>query len=162
MDSEISEEELDTFLKEAGILNNPIEIQTKKAEPLDNLIEEIMCSIQASNSPPISTVGEKITSVFLEKEKQKRTKFPLSPLFISIAFLGGIFLGSIFGFYWGKTQRVEMPERSFEDIEAKVTLLVNQIQEISNKIVPVSLPEEIIEPMEPTTEIQKLIPERAM
>lgn len=161
MDSDISEEELDTFLKEAGILTKREEIshQIENEESLEKLLEEIIGSVQTTPSPVPSLSEDKISPILFEKEKSKRSKFPLLPLFLSIVFLGGVFLGTIFGFYWGKTQRVDSPAISFEELDAKITGLLNQIQEIYDKITPITPPGEVIEPLEPPQGVEQLAPQ---
>jgi hypothetical protein len=159
MDSDISEEELTIFLKEAGIFTKPPQTtqqMQKKEDSLEELIEEIIGSVQTAPSSPASLAEKQILPSLFDGGKPKGSRFPLLPLFLSITFLGGTFLGIIFGFYWGQTQRVETPVASFEEMDATLKLLVNQIQEIYDKVTPVTPPGEIIEPLEPPHETEKL------
>lgn len=160
MESNISEEELDRFLKETGII---VEEQEKE-DPLEKLVEEIMGSVNtvppplpASEAPDPSLLESHYEQLLAGPTKPKRFKFPLLPLFISIAFLGGILLGTPFGFYWGKTQKID--PFPFEEIEAKISLLAKQVQEIYDKVTPTSPPDEIIEPIEPLPESESLAPD---
>jgi hypothetical protein len=159
MESDISKEELDTFLQETGIVaksleNNP---QKEKEGSLEKLLEEIMVS---AHPPSLSALEEKSTLPL--NEKTRRLKFPLLPLLLSIAFLGGTFLGTVFGFYWGTTQRGESQAFSMEEIDSKIDLIAKQIQEIYDKITPTTSSEEIIEPLQNPQGLEKLAPKRVM
>jgi hypothetical protein len=158
MDSDISEEELDTFLKEAGIFTEPTDPAPpiEKEESLGRLIEEIIASTQ---DPPPAEKFDEPPPFLAEKENPP---FSLLPLLLCITFLGGVFLGALFGLYWGSTQRVDPTPPTYEEIDAKITRLADQIQEIYNAIASPIPPEEVIEPLEPVEEMKKLAPEKVM
>src|SRR6185436_4321146 len=107
MESNLSEEELDRFLKEAGIVIGEQEYarSLEKEDRLEKLVDEIMGSTHTA-SPVFQAESTLVSSPLIATPlKPRRSHFPLLPLFVSMAFLGGILLGTGFGFYWGKTQR---------------------------------------------------------
>lgn len=107
MDSDITEEELDVFLKEVGILKTEEtiyqETPPERQESLDTLLEEIIGAARPAPTP-VSPIEEKIPPFLFDKEKPKSLRLRFLPLALSIAFLGGIFLGTIFGFFWGRRE----------------------------------------------------------
>lgn len=158
MDANISKEELDIFLNEAGILKRPLEIQEAEAakeESVEKLLEEIIGEVRPTVAQPHPASDDKIPHFLYEKE-QKKPRFRFLPLGLSIALLGGIFLGTIFGFYWGQSRKETPIATSFEAIESKLGLLVSEIQAIHEKIIPFSPPHEMIEPLEPLEQLEEL------
>ena len=163
MDSNITEEELDIFLKEAGILKassettHQAENQARKEETLDKLLEEIIDSVRPTSSSASSPIEEKIPPFLFKKLKEIRPRLRFFALGLSISLLGGVFLGTIFGFYWGKTQKQNSIVTSFDTLDSKLGLLRNEIQAIHEKITQFSPPEEMIEPIEPLEQLEELM-----
>jgi hypothetical protein len=159
MDPKISEEELESFLAEAKIASQPNKnLQKEKGESLEKLLEDIMGSATAEGPPFAADGKDKNRPHHSEDEKLKRQKSPLVPLLLSIVFLGGCFLGTIFGFYWGSTKRVSPLAPSLEEMDAKLSRLARQIEAIYEKITPVEPLNEVIEPTVRSNEFEKLAP----
>jgi hypothetical protein len=143
---DISEEEIDRLLDEVGAPAKGVKVEETS---LENLLGQLI------DSPPVSFSLPK-------KEVLKRKRASLLPLALSLAVLGGFLGGSIFGFYWGKTQRVDPSTSSFEEMNAKLSLLITQIREMHDKLIPTLPAQQLIEPIEPPDEIEKLAPEHLM
>lgn len=148
---EFSEEQLDTLLKEVGIFSTNTKETEIQEESLEKMLDEIMRAPQPapSSAPPPPPFP-------FEEKKLKKTKMPL---LLSLALLGGFFFGTLFGYYWGKTQKVEFQEKPYEEIQGQLSTLMSDVKEILEKIhTPLSA--EIIEPLlEPPSETEKLAPE---
>ena len=156
--TDISDEELDAFLEAAERGANTPQ-QTTKDLSLEKILEELMEGVKPNSSQ--TAYEDPIPPLLLEKGLPLRKKIPLLPLWLTSAFLGGIFLGSLFGFQWGKTQKVE-PEihtTEFVEIEAKLNLLLEEMQKL--RAIPPAPPEslqEIIEPFESPSLMELLDP----
>jgi hypothetical protein len=164
MDSEISEKELDTFLREAGILapQSMATPHTTKDESLEKLLEEIMSAGKAPD--PQREIRPPLLQP--EKEKNKRFKFPLLPLWLSSAILASFLLGSVFGLYWGKAEKIQPEVNLSEEINLKLVLLVEEVQKLRSLIeIPApstSVSQEIIVPINPPQGMEQLAPEAFM
>ena len=82
-------------------------MQIQEETDLTNLLEEM---IQSASAPSLQSPSaeESVLPQLFEKKNYKKRRLSLFPLFLSIAFLGGLGLGAAFGFYWG--QRQSFPE----------------------------------------------------
>ena len=158
---DVSEDEIDALLQASGLLaEEPIETpQLAKEESLEKLLEEIMST--APMAPSASALsGERVTLFPITQDKPKRLRFPLVPIWLSIAVLGTFFLGGVLGFYWGMTQQTDPAAPTLETINTQLTQLIEEVHKLSECMAPPTVPpSEIIEPLEPSQEMKKLIQE---
>ncbi len=127
MDTEISDEELRTFLKEAGVP----EWGDEAAQPREKILEEILSAL-----PP---APEEVTDPSSTKKRVVSSKIFL-PLLATLIFLAGVLFGSFLGFYVGKIQKLET-------IYTKISVLAEQVEAIYGKMTPDSPAQEIIDPI---------------
>jgi len=159
MDAKISEKELDIFLEEAQISSQTEQnLQKEKGESLEKLLEDIMGSAKEESPPPSEEIQEKNYRLFNQIDKPKRKTFSLWPLLLSIAFFGGCFLGTIFGFSWGHSKKNATSSPAFVEMDAKITQLVREIEEIYEKITPMPPADEMIEPVTFPDDLSRLSP----
>lgn len=159
MATDISEDEIDALLKKAGVganSSNP-KGQLVKEESLEKLLEEIMST--ASPGPPASALSDDRISLFpIQKDKPKRLRFPLVPIWLSIGVLAAFFLGGVLGFYWGKTRPTDPAAPTLETIDTQLSTLIEEVRKLSLWVdPPPPPPEEIIQPLSPSNAMQKLI-----
>src|ERR1700722_3234940 len=133
MDANISKE-----VNEAMTTTPPDIPRQETTESVETLLEEMIKSARPLSPPFVNEA--KIPSFLFDKEKPKRHRSSLFPLWLSLAVLGGIFLGTIFVFYWGRISRNDPLLFAYDDIK-----------EIYNKIFPATPPGEIIEPLDKKT-----------
>lgn len=154
MEADISEDEIDALLKEAGFGAAPLTIPTEKEESLEKLLEEIMST--ASPATPASALSDDRIALFpLQQDKPKRIRFPLVPIWLIMAVLGAFFVGGMLGFYWGKTENPAL-----KSIETQLSSLSEEVHKLSQWVdPPPPPPEEIIEPLTPATDMKKLAQE---
>jgi hypothetical protein len=143
MDTKIPQEELDALIG----AKRENDIRKEKGENLERLLGDMMGTVTgegAAARPDAQESPQKLT--------WRLKSYALTLIFV---FMVGSLCGSSFGFYLGRTKR-HAP--ALDEVEAKMMLLVRQIQEIYDKLNPSSPPEETIEPLAPSKEWEKLAP----
>lgn len=138
-------------------------IQDQREEGINHLLQEIIAA--SSLLSPDTTSHHKRDSGFLYEKSAapRRLKRPFLPLSCSIALLGGIFLGTMFGFYWGKIERETPPPPYFIVIEEQLRHLAQKIDELyASSLSPLSTPTEIIEPLELPDLLERLSPKKLL
>ncbi len=157
MESDISDDDIDALLKETGFRETPIALNPRplKEESLDELLEEIMstASSDPDDTPPLPA----------QKDKHKRSRLPLTPIWLSTAILGVFLLGGALGFYWGNTRTVTPVTPSLTSIDTQLSTLIEEFRKLSQWIdPPAPPPEEIIQPITPSNDMQNLIQEAVL
>ena len=157
MESDISDDDIDALLKETGFRSTPA-LQTlhpPKEESLEKLLEELM-----STAPPSPVAPSPLP---IQKEKHKRSRLPLLPIWFSMVILVVFLVGGALGFFWGNTRTINQEHPSLTRIDTQLSTLVEEIHKLSQWVNPPNPPrEEIIEPLSPTSDIQKLAPEATL
>lgn len=108
---EFSQEELKSFIHEMKSSKVP------ESTSLEHLIEDVLEA--GATAPPVSEQEKR------REEKPKRFRFPL---LLSIAILSAFFLGSLFGFFWGKSQENARLSKELFFREKEVFSLLDEIR----------------------------------
>lgn len=160
MESDISDDDIDALLKETGFRTTPALLNPRplKEESLEKLLEEIMST--ASSAPPTSSDPADPTPVTVQKDKHKRSRRALFPIWLSIVILGVFLIGGALGFFWGNTRAINRATPSLTSIDTQLSILIEEILKLSQWVdPPAPPPEEIIEPLTPSNDMKKLISE---
>ena len=160
MESDISDDDIDALLKETGFRSPPALLDPRqlKEESLEKLLDEIM----STTSPPLdnSSPPEGTPSAPVQKDKHKRSRLFLTPIWLSTAILGVFLFGGALGFYWGNTRIGNPAAPSLTSIHTQLTSLIQEVHKLSQWVdPPAPPPEEIIEPLSPPNAMKKLTPE---
>jgi len=150
---ELGNEQLDAFLLELGVLSPPLPTETVEQDPsLDHLLDEIF-ELTKTPSPPPATPS--LPTLPLEEEKKKRS---YSLIWITATLLFGLLAGSAFGFNWAKSEGLmEKPIiEPQEEITHQISYWIKELSTIYETLEPPA--EEVIEPIEPPTEMEVLAP----
>ncbi len=160
-ETELADEQLDAFLTEIGVLSSPLPPEVIEKEPsFDHLLDEIFELTKIPSSPPFTPSLPKLP---LEEDNKRRS---YSIIWITSALLFSLLVGSSFGFFWGKGQGlrdapiVEPQEEIIIQISSWIKELTQPLEtlEPSTPVKDYSQREEIIEPIEPPTEMEMLAP----
>lgn len=123
----------------------------KESRAVEELIDEIMQPLNLSSET--NSCLQSRSPILHSEQKSKRKKLSIGPLWISIGFLASFFLGSIFGFFWGKTEKKEEASLHREEIGKNLFLNqeeINFLLDKARKEPPDNkeIPEEMLEPLE--------------
>ncbi len=155
MNSKFSDEELNHFLKAAGIDSPPITTSGKplsiQDEALEKLLDKMMGGSSIKNESSNTYPCNERSTAILTGPIKKRRRMPWTTVWLSIAVLGAFFLGSVFGFYWGHTPRTLPASHTYDKIENQLERLRQDLQNMQQSLLlPHLVPDshqEIIQPL---------------
>ncbi|MCH9627592.1 MAG: hypothetical protein S4CHLAM2_12330 [Chlamydiales bacterium] len=149
---ELADEQLDALLEACHSAPSSSE-NLEKDFNLEHLVKEVMELTTPPSAPPASPA---LPTLPVEEKKKKRST---STIWITATLLFGLTAGSALGVFWGKSQNVlDQPIlEPQQEITGQISHWIEELQTLYNTLES-SPPSEVIEPLEPPSEMEVIAP----